>query len=322
MPLIFSNSVSRRCASFCRSPLQSCCRQGRRRPCCAAERQRQDEHRRETPRHRRKSRIHQAFTLTATRAATTAQQESGENAAAARIRAALTSSRAWRSRWRSAAARRRSPPCRRAPNRIASTSRVGMRRASASTGALASKARAERRFVEEIDDARQHAARQRDAPDGDESDAHVAGEARRRCAKTICRLVASSPSRSASAAAVSAGPSRDGLARPSAAIRAACTRTRPGPDMTLSVVTRPIRALEMRPQRALLVAYRTEIDVARLRGQRRVATARVDQRADAEAGAGPEDDLGPARRRRASGRSGAPIPWEWREATAPAPRNR
>ena len=64
----------------------------------------------------------------------------------------------------------------------------------------------------------------------------------------------------------------------------------------------------MRPQRRLLVADGTEVDVARFRGERRVAPARFDEGADAEAGAGPEDDLGPARAERRRPDRARPFP--------------
>ena len=128
---------------------------------------------------------------------------------------------ALRNRWRSARARRRSPPCRPAPNRLCVTSRVGIARASASTGALSSNAARNVGLVEQIDDARQHAAGQRHAAARDEGDRHVAGEARRRCASRAARPRPPRPSGSASAAAVTAaGSSNSRRRRPCAIMRA------------------------------------------------------------------------------------------------------
>ena len=57
------------------------------------------------------------------------------------------------------------------------TSRVGMRARHRVDRRLVLEAAAELRFVEEVDDAGQHAAGERHAAEGDEGDRHVAGEA-------------------------------------------------------------------------------------------------------------------------------------------------
>jgi hypothetical protein len=67
-----------------------------------------------------------------------------------------------------------------------------------------------------------------------------------------------------------------------------------------------MHALEERPQRALLLADRAEVDMAGLGGKRRMTTGRVDQRADAEAGAGAKNHLWSAR-------------FEWDRADLPRP---
>ncbi len=50
-----------------------------------------------------------------------------------------------------------------------------------------------------------------------------------------------------------------------------------------------VRALQMRPDRPFLLRLRPEADVAELGGDGRVAAGRLDQRGDAEAGAGAEN---------------------------------
>ena len=54
-----------------------------------------------------------------------------------------------------------------------------------------------------------------------------------------------------------------------------------------------MHALQMRPDRRFFVVDRPEIGMAGLRGERRMAPGRLDQRADAKAGARPQNDLRP-----------------------------
>ena len=83
-----------------------------------------------------------------------------------------------------------------------------------------------------------------------------------------------------------------------------------GRQRSASAEMRPCSGSMLRPERELVRLGRAERDVPAFAGDRHPKPAGLDQRADAEPGAGPEHDLGAgaprrARRRSAPGRAGA-----------------